>query len=231
MMKKRARVLSMFLTFAMVFTMLIIPSVDRVKADGFKDIKYASSIVISKGVPSVYVDLGKRWNQNKKLTVKSSNNKVVKALDTGYPVLDLMKAGKATVTFKTGGKTYKMKFKVLAYKNPLKTFKVEGESLAGKFKKYSRSSLTYTDDTAKIQVAPNKGWKLKSIKYKAYKFDPETESLKSYSKTIKNKKSVTFKDNSWFSQYIIITMYNSSKRLTETMELNVDRGQNEDEDF
>ena len=121
-MRKKTKVLSLFLALTMVFTILITPGVDKVKADSFKEVKYASSIVISKGNPSVYVDLGKKWNQNKKLTVKSSNNKVVKALDTGYPVVDLMKAGKATVTFKTGGKTYKMKFKVLAYKNPLKVY-------------------------------------------------------------------------------------------------------------
>lgn len=230
-MRKKTKVLSLFLALTMVFTILITPGVDKVKADSFKEVKYASSIVISKGNPSVYVDLGKKWNQNKKLTVKSSNNKVVKALDTGYPVVDLMKAGKATVTFKTGGKTYKMKFKVLAYKNPLKTFKVEDESLAGKFKKYSLSSLTYTGDTAKIKVSPNKGWKLKSIKYKAYKYDTENDSVKSYSKTVKNKTSVTFKDSSWDSHYIFVKMYNSSKHLTETIELYVDRGENEDEDF
>ena len=220
-MRKKTKVLSLFLALTMVFTILITPGVDKVKADSFKEVKYASSIVISKGNPSVYVDLGKKWNQNKKLTVKSSNNKVVKALDTGYPVVDLMKAGKATVTFKTGGKTYKMKFKVLAYKNPLKAFKVDSNSVAGSFNNYSSSSLNYTDETAAIQVKPNKGWKLKSIKYKAYKY--ENDSVTRYSENIENNSSVTFKDNSWYSHYILVTLYNSSKGLKETIELEINR--------
>ena len=220
-MKKKARIISMFLTFALVFTMLIIPGVDQVKADNFKEVKYSKSIVLSTGNPTVYVNLGKRWNEKKNLVIKSSNKKVVKTMDTGYPIVDLKKAGKATVTFKTGGKTYKMKFKVLAYKNPLKAFKVDSNSVAGSFNNYSSSSLNYTDETAAIQVKPNKGWKLKSIKYKAYKY--ENDSVTRYSENIENNSSVTFKDNSWYSHYILVTLYNSSKGLKETIELEINR--------
>ena len=89
------------------------------------------------------------------------------------------------------------------------------------FNNYSSSSLNYTDETAAIQVKPNKGWKLKSIKYKAYKY--ENDSVTRYSENIENNSSITFKDNSWYSHYIVVTLYNSSKGLKETIELEVNR--------
>ena len=67
-MKKKARIISMFLTFALVFTMLIIPGVDQVKADNLKEVKYSKIIVISTGNPSVYVNLGKKWNKKKRIS-------------------------------------------------------------------------------------------------------------------------------------------------------------------
>ena len=137
----KKKVLSAILALAMVFTLLIMPGVKPTKADNLKEVKYATSKVISRGNPYVYVDLGKKWDGNKKLTVRSSNDRVVKPEGDGYPVLNLKKAGTATVTFKTGGKSYKMKFKVLAYKNPVKLFSVGGKKIAGKFKSSSTAWL------------------------------------------------------------------------------------------
>lgn len=218
----KKKVLSAILALAMVFTLLIMPGVKPTKADDLKEVKYATSKVISRGNPYIYVDLGKKWDGNKKLTVKSSNNRVIKPEGDGYPVLNLKRAGTATVTFKTGGKSYKMKFKVLAYKNPVKLFSVGGKKIAGKFKSSSTAWLKYTGSKPTIKVTPNKGWKLKSIKYEAYKYDEATDTYTRYVKTVKNKTSVKLKGSSWDS-YIVVKLYNSNKKLTETLKLYLNR--------
>lgn len=105
--------------------------------------------------------------------LKSSNKSVLTVKATKYKngnvySTEIMaytkKAGTATVSFKAGGKNYKVKVTVKSYSNPVSYIKVGNTKLsAAKFKKTNVANLKYSkfsNKKCKITVKPAKGWKL-----------------------------------------------------------------------
>lgn len=105
--------------------------------------------------------------------LKSSNKSVLTVKATKYKngnvySTEIMayakKAGTATVTFKAGGKNYKVKVTVKNYTNPVSYIKVGSTKMsAAKFKKTNVANLKYSkfsNKKCKITVKPAKGWKL-----------------------------------------------------------------------
>jgi len=84
-----------------------------------------------------------------------------------------MKKGKATVSFKVDGKTYKKEIQVLGFINPIKTFKLTGISssnLKGKFAKtsYVATNLKSDAKAGSLKVAAASGWKITSVSWSAW---------------------------------------------------------------
>lgn len=158
----------------------------------------------SSSTQSIYVyDLTKSQTI-KKSTVKSSDSKVAKLYalqkstystsdkteyyesgmkDSNYSYNDysylirlrLLKAGKTTVSFKIGSKTYKTNLTVMGYTNPLSSVKItginKGKSVASKLNKQNSANLTLkkTAKNAVISLKAKKGWKITDVSMTYYK--------------------------------------------------------------
>lgn len=146
-------------------------------AGGGKDISAfkgkVTSVYMKKGDLDAYGDY-KNYDKNpKKITaVKSSNKKVATAkvvsfsYDGGsfsYILITKKKAGTTKITYTMAGKTKTVTYRVVKWKNPVKTFKVGSKNYASKFKK--KASVPGTGDlvgqTVKVKAA--KGWKVQKI--------------------------------------------------------------------
>lgn len=85
-------------------------------------------------------------------------------------------AGKATMSYKIGSKTYKTKVNALAYTNPLKTVKItginSGKNIANKLNNQYTTNVTLnsTKKKATVQVAAKSGWVIRSV----YAYDSKT---------------------------------------------------------
>lgn len=184
---------------------------------------YGKKITISKASHYVLIDMGKKGNGAKKVTVKSSNKNVLKPDNsmTEYikaPVFKLGKKGTATVTIKIktkkGTKTYKSKVKVVAYKNPVKNVMLGDTNLADKFKsKTYFSGYAPVLEEEKIEVKPVSGWKVKSITQMYFNGDDFINTK------IKNGGSIKWQGD----DRILVTMKNEAKNQIE--ELIIDREQ------
>ena len=94
--------------------------------------------------------------------------------------LRVSSAGKATVSYKIGSKSYKTTVKVLNYVNPVKSITLKGvngsKSFASLTKEaaYTSKSLKLTADTksAVLKVSPTKGWKITRAT-----FEDETDGI------------------------------------------------------
>lgn len=124
--------------------------------------------------------------------VKSSKSNVVKASwDSDVPDCIRVKAkkpgtSKISFTLKYNGKTKKFncKFVVRKYKNPCKSFKINGKNYASKFKNRSEHAITYKGSKKyKISLKAAKGWKLTET----YFYNGKTNK----SKAIKNNQTIT----------------------------------------
>ena len=78
------------------------------------------------------------------------------------------KKGSATVSFDIDGKTYKKKFKVVGYANPVKSFVLSGRSsknLKSSFAKTNEASLKLSSKAKAgyLTVAAASGWKIMSV--------------------------------------------------------------------
>lgn len=206
--------------FAGVLAMILVCAVmimsQAVYADGPDgEIKYGKKMTISKASHYAIIEMGSKVKGAKKVTVTSSNKKVIKpdAEMTSYikePVVQVGKKGTATVKIKVktkkGTKTYKGKIKVIAYKNPMKKVKLGGKDITKKFKSSLYYSYTGEPGKTKFSIKPAKGWKVKVIRY----YRVSGDSAKS--KKIKNNSTITWKQNDW----VVFYMYNKSKNLTES---------------
>ena len=216
-MKKRLTCISAILTIFVISSMfLALPA----HADYIKVIKFAENIKISDIDEDFYIDMGSRVGENDKVTVKSSNKSVVKPLN--WTTLQVVKPGKAkvsiTVKKKNGKKTnYKCTVRVYKYKNPIKTLKLGSKNIAKKYKKDNFAEAK--SSTSKLTVKPAKGWKIKTIKYRAYKENEDGSFAKEVKRTIKPKSGATIKrriGKNWYEE-IALVMYNKEKHLKEEL--------------
>lgn len=104
--------------------------------------------------------------------------------DYGYYVaLKVSKAGTASVSYKIGSKSYKIKVKILAYQNPAKSVILTGvnggksiASLTKNSRTASKSMALKAKQTgAKLTVKPVSGWKIKSLM-----ISDETDDIEKY---------------------------------------------------
>lgn len=170
------------------------------------------------------------YSPNKVSSLKSSNSKVVKVSKvntsggSGASIyLTAQKAGTATVSFKTGGRTYKVKVTVVNYKNPVSSIVVGDTKIAGsKFNNAATYSLKYSkfaDKKVKVTVNLKKGWSIEESEYAKVSSDGDVtittgtylEYLRSTwakSDLFKNGKKVTIKGGAGFC--IFATAVNNS---------------------
>ena len=167
--------------------------------------------------------------------LKSSNKSVLTVKATKYKngnmySTEIMayakKAGSATVSFKAGGKSYKVKVTVKGYANPVSYIKVGGTKLsATKFKKTNVASLKYAkfaNKNCKITVKPAKGWKLSgkiqflSDYYESDGYKVPTQTL------VVNKKNVVIKGrkpSKSFSPCLQLVLVNSKTGISEIVRI------------
>ena len=101
-----------------------------------------------------------------------------KSLDSDYTseyhdasiYFSALKAGKSKLSFKVDGKSYSGTVEVLAYKNPLKTFKITGISSSNLKSKFAKSSwvsakLKSNAKSGKITAAAASGWKVTEVRW------------------------------------------------------------------
>ena len=114
-------------------------------------------------------------------SVTSSNKGVVSSKAQGtYVTLKLKKAGKSTVKFKYNGKSYKIKFVVAKYTNPVSVFQVGTVNYAKKFKKVPYCFPNKALAGKKLKVKASSAWKFVRFEY----YDSNTGDFKK-SKTLK----------------------------------------------
>ena len=157
-----------------------------VKADSNKI--YLDSIGGSYGYGYINID---GINANTKITdIKSSNTKILRpsGLDrwsSSYKDLEGdynssnndasisvrgLKKGKANITFKVDGKSYKQSFEVLNYVNPIKSLQLTGvgsANLKSKFAKdrYVNAKLSSNSKAGYVNVSAASGWKIRSVEW------------------------------------------------------------------
>ena len=81
-----------------------------------------------------------------------------------------LKKGKADITFKVDGKSYKQSFEVLNYVNPVKSFQLTGvgsTNLKSKFAKgsYVDAKLKSNSKAGYVKVSAASGWKIRSVEW------------------------------------------------------------------
>lgn len=163
------------------------------------------------------------YSTNAVSSMKSSNSKVVTISKTdtvgasGATIyLTAKKAGTATVSFKSGGKTYKIKVTVAKYKNPVSSITIGSTKIAkGKFKNAATYSVKYSkfaNKKVKVTVELKKGWSIKETEKAKFSSDGEvtlvTGTYLEYARStwqksdlFKNGKKVTVKGGVGFCIY------------------------------
>ena len=211
------RKLAAFLAIVMVVSCFVVFVPQKTYAD-MDSVKYAKKITISTVSKELYFDMSKEVKKIKKVDITSSKPSVIKIDSSGFLVVKKPGTTKLTIKVKDKkGKTYKFKsnVKVVKYTNAFKSFKIGTKEIKSKFKKYSG---TYFESgqlkTGKIKITPNKGWKLKSIKYEAYNYSEDKEPVH-ISKKIKNKAKINLNRGKGWDYYLTVKMYNKKTGLTE----------------
>lgn len=206
---------------AVVIACAVLIMSQAVYADGADvTLKYGKKAVVSTGIYVGMIDMGSKAKGVKKITMTSSNKKVAKPIngiasaDFPYPHFQCGKAGTTTLKIKikkkSGTKTYKMKLKVVKYKNPVAKFKLSGKNYAKKFKKSIYADVQRPNAKDKVAVKAAKGWKIKKIVHFYVSGDKYIE------KKIKNGSKVKWKTD---FDSIMVTLVNKKKGLTENITL------------
>ena len=166
MKKSLKKIITVVLTFAMMFTM----TVPAYAKEAFKiSVKENATIYSSKTMENrrcynpdeLIAYIGKR-----KVVVESSNTKVatVKIKDNAIWATP-KKAGTTTITVKTGQETYKCTFTVYKYVNPVSSAMVGKTTIKGTaFKKNAIYNLRYSkykNKSIAFKFNLKKGWKLR----------------------------------------------------------------------
>ena len=179
---------------------------------------------------------GKKIKGAKKITIKSSNKKVVnvdyypgngdyvypkRAYYKGWFYISPLKKGTAriTITIKKKNKKYKIRSVVHSakYKNPIKKFKIRKKNLSKKYKKmtFYQSKFKFKKKD-RVDIKARKGWKIKKL----YLWYMNTKTGKYKKMKIKNHKKFKAKKdadivaelyNKKKHQYVTITMRYKSK--------------------
>lgn len=170
-MKKLKKSISLLFVFAMVISMftvqpLGVSAAEKPSVDLGKECYYY--------FPPMTGSYGKMINglkKNAKVTVKSSNKKVVSVkYDKTMKMVCISpkKIGKAVITckIKQNGKTYTSKgtYTVLKYKNPFAKCKIGSKDYTKKFDKYNSCAVKMSKKTQKLQIKMKKGYKITEIK-------------------------------------------------------------------
>lgn len=216
---KRKNVLSLMIALSLIFSMLLVPQTAFADGtDGYA--KYGKKMTVSTQTNYVEIDMGKKDNGAKKITVTSSKKSVAKAA-TGYikylkvPVVEIKKKGttKLTIKIKKGSstKTYKSTLKVVAYKNPIKKIKIGDSVITSKFNKATYCEYTNKETKEKVSIKAKSGWKVKKIEHGYWSGDDYKI------KTVKN-----FSNVKWTGDdALYVTMFNKSRNQYETFMVNV----------
>ena len=143
---------------------------------------------------------------------KSSNESVLKvAYIFSNSIQFTMKGvGTATVTLKYKGKTYKIKYDVKKYVNPVKTLKIGKSNYASEFKKTNYSVDNAGKLKGKLNVVPAKNWTLKSAELGYY-----TKGLNYKTKTVKNGAKIN-------GVYLTLTLKNKKTKAVEKLFIDAD---------
>ncbi len=184
-MKKTNNFLSRILLFMAVMFVFLSTAGTKADAASTKTIKKNIILTGDSQIDIFSISYGNLYDgtidKYSKVTVKSSNKKVITAKDEyNYPykmiTMKPKKTGKASVTVKyyqkgkkSPVKTEIYKFTIKKYTNPFKTFKIGNTSVAGKFSKYRSSSrdgyeleLPDEDIDGKVSISLKSGWKFVS---------------------------------------------------------------------
>ena len=213
--KVSKRLFAAMLATVVMVAMIMVPQ--AAYADGADTYcSFGKKMTVSKSSEDllVMINMGKRLNGAKSVTVKSSNKKVCSYI-ADFPeakalFVSVGKKGTAKLTIKVttskGTKTYKGKLKVVAFKSPVKKATLGGKSITKGFKKKNGDIIYYGSMTAKsnLNIKPKKGWKVKSVKF--------FSGGKGITK--KNKSNYTI-DWSKCEDSVVVTMYKKSKKQTE----------------
>ena len=204
---------------AVVIVCAVMVASQTAYADGANGtIKWGKKMTVSKAVYCADIDMGSKFKGAKKVTLKSSNKKVLKPM--GYYsevkalLADIGKKGTTTLTVKIktkkGTKTYKGKLKVVAYKNPVSKFKLGSKDLAKKFKSDTYYDYNESKKKTKVSIKAKKGWKVKKITYGYW----STSKDKWVEKKLKNNSSFTLKED---GGQLVVYLYKKSNNQTETL--------------
>ncbi|MCD7744599.1 MAG: hypothetical protein LUI13_04820 [Lachnospiraceae bacterium] len=174
------------------------------------------------------------YSPNSIKNMKSSNSKVVKISKSGTSVyLTAKKAGTATVSFKTGGRTYKIKVTVVKYQNPVSSVAIGSTTIAGsKFDKAATTNVKYSkfaNKKVKVMFTLAEGWSVKESEHTNVKSNGDVSvstgayleyARKGWAKSdsFKNGKKVSVKGGAGF--FIICTAVNDSTGQEETITIN-----------
>ena len=159
--------------------------------------------------PDYYQILSKPYKYENPTEASSSKESVVSTEtwdDCGFLGLTFKKAGTATVSYKWKGTTHTVKFKVYAYANPLKSFKVGSKQFVSKFKK---SAVGYYGPYygGKVVVSSAKNWTIKKI----------LTLGEAGTKTIKNKTKI----KKGKVDFVIVTLKNKKTQVVQKVSLNL----------
>ena len=228
MKKVLSRLLAVSLSFMVAFGLLIVPATESANADGavLSVAKYAKTVKYHTGATYsdvVVLDMGSKLKGAKSVKVTSSKKSVVKPFSYdkswgGGLLLNIKKKGTAKLTIKVrkGSKTkkYKVKVKVVKYKNPFKTFKVGKKNFASKFKKSMIADYHNSlGSKQKVSVKLSGGKKLRKITYYAFNY----ESDKEITKNIKNNSTIKLiKDTQNTTEWLTVVDYDTKTKTTSS---------------
>ena len=164
-------------------------------------------------VKQYLLNMGAKTSKASKVTVTSSNKKVVAAEGAQgieYITMNAKKTGSATLTIKAtvNGKvkTYLAKIKVVKQKNPFKKLQIGSTNLAKKATDYVVKYKGKTNADDKLNIKLKKGWKIKEI-IMWYQKDDVTWG----NKKIKNNTVISFPQK--YDDYSFeITLKNNKKK-------------------
>ena len=168
MKKTSKKLLSFLLAFGMILSMFAVTSATGWAADEHVPAS-ATLVAYPKPATESLASLSSKVSG-----LKSSNKAVVtvklskSTYGTSQTILAVpKKAGTAIVSFKSQGKTYKIKVTVKKYVNPVKSVKIGATTVPGsRFKSSSETGLSYAKfagKKVKTTVTLAKGWKLDKL--------------------------------------------------------------------
>ena len=136
-------------------------------------ISASAASVRKTGIPLNLLNTDKEWNfmgtsRDVFSDLKSTNPKVIKLFkekdgDMVWVKGKIKKCGSATISYKSNGKTEKMKICVFKYSNPFKSFKIGKKDYSAFFKKASFYNNVAAKTSGKLSIKLKKGWKISRV--------------------------------------------------------------------